>query len=225
MATFALMHGANHGASCWDFFMPELRSRGHDAVAMDLPIEDPSAGISRYTEAVIEAIGSREDVVVVAHSLAGIVAPVVATLRPIRRIIFLAAIVPELGTSVAEQLARTSISKPRTRIDNGDGTFTQPVDEAEERYYHDVEPTRRRWALDRLRRQALTAQGEVSPLAAWPNVACSYIVCSDDRALEPEACRRMARDLLSVEPIEFPSSHAPMLSRPAELADLAVSLL
>lgn len=225
MTTFGLIHGAHHGPAAWEFFIPELRARGHDAIAVDLPIEDPSAGIERYAEAVIDAIGDREDVVLVAHSLGGIVAPVVAARRPIRRIVFLAGVVPEPGRSVVEQQARRPSSKPRTRIDNGDGTFTQSIDEAEMRYYHDVEPARRRWALARLRRQALTAQRELSPLTEWPDVPCSYIVCADDQALEPAEERRMARELLKVEPIEFPSSHSPMLSRPTELADLVVSLL
>ncbi len=53
----------------------ELRARGHDTVAPDLPAEDDSAGLDRYAEVVIEAIGDRQDVVVVAQSFGGYVAP------------------------------------------------------------------------------------------------------------------------------------------------------
>ena len=55
-----------------------LRARGHDTVAPDLPAEDDSAGLDRYAEVVIEAIGDRQDVVVVAQSFGGYVAPLVA---------------------------------------------------------------------------------------------------------------------------------------------------
>ena len=50
------------------------------------------------------------------------------------------------------------------------------------------------------------------------------IVCRDDRAVSPDWSRAAARELLGVEPVELPGSHSPFLSRPAELADLLVSL-
>jgi pimeloyl-ACP methyl ester carboxylesterase len=44
MATFGLVHGSWHGAWCWERLVPELEARGHRAVAVDLPAEDPAAG-------------------------------------------------------------------------------------------------------------------------------------------------------------------------------------
>ena len=43
MTTFALVHGAWHGAWCWDRLIPELENRGHSVIAMDLPSDDPAA--------------------------------------------------------------------------------------------------------------------------------------------------------------------------------------
>ena len=43
MTTFALVHGAWHGAWCWEPVMAELERRGHRAVAVDLPCDDPAA--------------------------------------------------------------------------------------------------------------------------------------------------------------------------------------
>ena len=40
-------------------------------VAMDLPVDDDSAGLSDYADVVVEAIGVRDDLVVVAQSLGG----------------------------------------------------------------------------------------------------------------------------------------------------------
>ena len=55
MATFGLVHGAWHGAWCWDLLIPELERRGHSAVAMDLPCEDPKASFSDYRKFYHEA--------------------------------------------------------------------------------------------------------------------------------------------------------------------------
>ena len=59
MATFVLIHGAGDSASAWDLVAGELRERGHEVVAVDLPVEDKSAGLSEYADTVTEAIGDR----------------------------------------------------------------------------------------------------------------------------------------------------------------------
>ena len=43
MATFLLIHGAWHGAWCWDRVVPLLRAAGHDVVAPDLPAHGADA--------------------------------------------------------------------------------------------------------------------------------------------------------------------------------------
>ena len=60
MTTFALIHGG--GGSAWDWHLvePELRGRGHDSIAVDLPCEDPSAAWWDYADIVVEAVGDHE---------------------------------------------------------------------------------------------------------------------------------------------------------------------
>jgi pimeloyl-ACP methyl ester carboxylesterase len=78
MATFGFIHGAGDVGWYWHLVGAELHSRGHDTVAPDLPIEDDSAGLSRYADVVVDAIGGRRDVVVVAQSFGGYIGPIVA---------------------------------------------------------------------------------------------------------------------------------------------------
>ena len=59
-----------------------LRGAGHRTVAPDLPATDPAAGAAEYARLVAAAAGDTGDLVVVAHSMGGLTAPVVATLRP-----------------------------------------------------------------------------------------------------------------------------------------------
>src|SRR5215216_1504769 len=66
MATYVLIHGAGDVGWYWHLVEPDLRARGHDVVAPNLPCEDDSAGLTEYADAVIEAIGDRTDLVVVA---------------------------------------------------------------------------------------------------------------------------------------------------------------
>jgi alpha-beta hydrolase superfamily lysophospholipase len=43
LATFVLIQGASDSAWYWHLVEPELRERGYDVVAMDLPCDDDSA--------------------------------------------------------------------------------------------------------------------------------------------------------------------------------------
>jgi pimeloyl-ACP methyl ester carboxylesterase len=78
MTTYALIHGAGDVGWYWHLVDAELRARGHDTVAPDLPVEDDAAGLEAYAAVVVEAIGDRQDVTVVAQSFGGYIAPIVA---------------------------------------------------------------------------------------------------------------------------------------------------
>ena len=52
MTTFALVHGAWHGAWCWERLLEPLERRGHGALAVDLPAEDLDAGLDAYADIV-----------------------------------------------------------------------------------------------------------------------------------------------------------------------------
>jgi pimeloyl-ACP methyl ester carboxylesterase len=102
-STVALVHGAWHGAWCWDRLGAELEALGHQVVAVDLPAEDPAAGLTRYAEVTSEAIGDADDVVLVGHSLGGAAIPLVTSLRPVRHLVFLCALIPTPGRTVTDR--------------------------------------------------------------------------------------------------------------------------
>jgi Alpha/beta hydrolase family len=225
MATFGLVHGAGHGAWCWERLIPALEALGHRALAMDLPCEDPTAGALRYAEVVDRALPAASDLVLVGHSLAGLTIPLVAARRPVRRLVYLCAIVPEFGRSLSQQVAADPglyddvLRAHRGRLTAPDGTVTfQDAAAARDVFYHDCAPEDVVWAFSRLRPQAAAPRLEACPLVAWPQGARAYIVCSDDRAVSPAWSRRVARERLGVEPIELPGSHSPFISRPSHLA-------
>ena len=78
MATFAIAHGAGDVAWSWHLVGAELEERGHEMVAVDLPCEDDDATFSDYADTVVQAVGDRDDVVVVGHSLGGYTATLAA---------------------------------------------------------------------------------------------------------------------------------------------------
>jgi len=229
VTTFALVHGAWHGAWCWDRLVPEIEAAGHAAVAMDLPAEDWSAGCRQTAEVVAAALeGVDGDVIVVGHSLGGVVTPVLAALRPVRRLVFLCALIPRLGMSMDDVFARErDLFVPgygAGQVTYGDGSTSWEQRAATYAFFHDCEPGVARWAAPRLRRQVWATTREPCPLASWPTVPASSILCWDDRCISAGWARRVAREWLGVDAIELPGGHSPMLSRPATLARALVAL-
>ena len=226
MALFALVHGAWHGAWCWDPLVAELEREGHGAIAVDLPCDAPAATFSTYADVVVEALdGEPEDVVVVGHSLGGHTIPLVADRRPVGALVYLCALLAEPGRSLLDQLGdepETLLPRYRDGIaaDDQDRSVWTDFDVAREVFYADCEEPVARAAFERLRPQAQAAHGEPCPLTAHPEVPRAYVLCTEDAIVNPDWSRRAAPRLLGVEPVELPGSHSPFLSRPAELAAL-----
>jgi pimeloyl-ACP methyl ester carboxylesterase len=224
-----LVHGSYHGAWCWDFLTPELERLGHRVLAVTLPISDPSLGAADYAKTVEAALGGASEPILVGHSMAGLVIPIVASRRPIRRLVFLAAFMPSPGRSANEQRATEAIDgrvPPRTAewTDLGDDVWMVGPNTATELFFHDAPAAVARWATKRLRPQAYRVFTETTPLTAWPDVESRTIVCRDDRALNPDWVRTASRERLGVNAIELGGGHSPSLTRPAELAQVLSSL-
>lgn len=221
--TFALVHGAYHGAWCWERLIEPLRARGCGAVAMDLPCDDPDAGLAESANAIAAAVaGCDDEVVVVGHSLGGLSAPLVAMRRPVHTVVYLAAFVPVPGDSMADQF-RTS-PEPVTLLEGG-----RETDELGRSRWTDAATTARtlfaglcagdvEWAFPLLRPQAQRPLQEPCP-DDLPDVRAISLVCSGDAVVNPSWSRRVARERLGGDPIELPTGHFPMMTDPELLAD------
>jgi len=214
VATCVLIHGAGDRAWHWHLVADELRARRHEVVAVDLPSEDESAGLSEYADTVVEAIGDRGDLVVVAHSLGGFTAPLVCARVPADLLVLVAGMVPAPGERGQDWWQNTGYAPAPG--DHGDDEIAL--------YLHDVPPDLAAEALAKSRDQTMTPVREPWPLDAWPEVPTRYLLCRDDRSFPADWTRRMVRDRLGIEADEIDGGHCVYLSRPAELAARLESL-
>lgn len=223
MVTFGLIHGSWHGAWSWGPLVAELAEQGYAAVAMDLPTEDCDAGAREYAQAVVDALSDVQDeVVLVGHSVGGLTVPLVATMRPVQTMVFVAAGVPSPGRSHWDQSQdgrlRVGGVYERAVVDD-QGRNLLPPDVAADVLYHECPPDVAQWAASQLRWQAQKIVREPTPLDEWPNVPSRYVVCRRDRIVRTEW--QLAEASVRVgdrSPVELDSDHSPMLSRPRELA-------
>jgi hypothetical protein len=216
MATYVLIHGAGDTAWFWHLLEAELRDRGHDVVAPNLPCDDDSAGLSEYADVVVDAIGDRTDLVVVAQSFGGFTAPLVCDRVPVDLLVLLAAMAPLPGEAPEDWPADTGFEQARREQDERDG---RAPDDVVALYLHDAPPDVAAEELRRSRDQSATPGEKPWPLRAWPNVPTRFLLCRDDRFFPAEFMRRIVRERLGITPDEIDGSHCVALSRPKELAD------
>ena len=158
MSTYVLIHGAGGSDSWyWHLVAPQLRARGHDVVAPDLPSDDPSAGLQEFADVVVDAIGDRKDLVVVAQSFAGFTSPLVCDRVPVDLLVLVAAMIPRPGESAAQWWVNTGWQQP---AGGADGQF-----DLVGTFFHDVPPPVYAAAMARgTREEADTAFGQ-----PWPS--------------------------------------------------------
>jgi pimeloyl-ACP methyl ester carboxylesterase len=209
VATFALIHGGGDVGWSWHLVAAELRERGHDVVAPDLPCEDDSAGLSEYADVVLDAIGERDELVVVGHSLGGFTAPLVCDRTPAELLVLVAGMVPAPGERAAEWWSNTGYERESREEYDDDLAL----------YYHDVPPELAAEAMRRERDQSGTPMQEPWPLEAWPAAPTRFLLCRGDRVFPAAFMRRVAQERLGIAADEIDGGHCVALSRPQELAE------
>ncbi|MBE8520887.1 alpha/beta hydrolase [Amycolatopsis sp. H6(2020)] len=222
MSTYVLIHGGGDVGWSWHLVAAELRARGHEVIAPDLPGDD-DATLTDYADAVADAVGDRTDVVVVGHSFGGFTAPLVADRLAAGLLVLVAGMIPAPGESPEEWGRNTGCGEAvqaQAARDEGRTGHADPYVS----FYHDVPRGLADEALSKERAHpSPAAMREPWPLAAWPDVPTRFVLCREDRCFSPDFFRRLAAERLGIVPDEITAGHCVALSRPAELAALLES--
>lgn len=242
---FVLVHGALHGAWCWQRLVPELEALGHGATTMDLPGNgqrfNEVATLDNWRNAVVEALD--DDDVLVGHSVGGWIVTMAADAVPhkLRHVIYLAGGLPIEGRSIAECLAmeppeNVGVAMAAVRNAGGDGYIelsedgsrmqVRSFDAAREYFFHDCTLSDARWAFDRLTPQQIAPIVEPISVPKFWDAALprSFILCMQDRT-QPRWLADQTATRLGVRPLTIDSSHSPFLSQPKTLARTLVAAI
>lgn len=234
---FVLVHGAWHGAWCWATTARLLVARGHRVTTLDLPShgadETPPAAVTldHYAARVIAAIDAIDGaVVLVGHSMGGIVISTVAEARPtkVEKLIYLTAFLLPNGASLLDVALRDteSLATPNLCVRPDEGIVDVNRDAIGEIFYADCE----REVVDQAR--TLLKPNPLAPFATplaltdagYCSVRRFYVSCAKDRAITPAVQRSMVSAMPCEAVHELHTDHSPFFSQPDRLRDVLVEI-
>ena len=227
--TFVLVHGGGHGGWCWRSTAQLLRSHGHEVYTPTLTgfgershLDTATVTFETFVTDVVNVIRFEDlhDVVLVGHSMGGIVTPRVAEVVPtqIHRVVWLAAAV----TADTENLLQAVPQSPwlRAVLIGPDGTVRTDPELHVHANLHDGTEEQRRFVSNRhlpYPQHTLVEPGRLSAFLAL-GLPTGYVVAADDRIIEPPVAWGFADRLPGCRRAEVPGGHDCMITRPDEVA-------
>jgi pimeloyl-ACP methyl ester carboxylesterase len=215
MATFLLIPGAGGAAWYWHLVAGRLAEAGHEAIPVDLPGDDKSAGLPEYSQLVLDAIGDRGGVVLVAQSLGGFTAPLVAARTPLAELVFVNAMIPKPGERPGEWWDNTGSEPARRAAAARDGY--SPEFDLLTYFLHDVPLDVAAEGESQQREEADAVFASVCGFEAWPAIPIRAVAGESDRFFPVDFQRKLARDRLGIEADVLPGGHLIALSEPEAL--------
>jgi pimeloyl-ACP methyl ester carboxylesterase len=233
-----LVHDAWHGAWCWEPAIAELAAAGITALAIDLPGhgDDPGPmgdlhGDATHVSSVLDSLDG--PVVLAGHAYGGAVITEAGSHPAVAHLVYLSGLALDDGESCSDAASEEAVSAGishagRTELAAGfvagpGDTVTLDPDVARACLYHDCAPATADWAIARLGPQPLISLRQQPWAVAWRTKPSTYVVCANDQAIHPVLQRILARRCITG--VEWPTGHAPFLSRPDLLAGLLAGLV
>lgn len=218
MATYVLIPGAGGSAWYWHRVVPELQGRGHDVVAVTLPADDDSAGLTEYADAVVDAVGERSGLVLIAQSMGAFTAPLVCARAPVELLVLVNGMIPRPGETAGEWWSTTGQEAAQRDYLDSIG-LANAVDDLAALFFHDVPPEIAAEGLRDEPDQSATPFSQPWPMNAWPDIPTKVVIGRDDRLFPVTFQRRVARERLGIAADEIDGGHLIALSRPRELVE------
>ncbi|MFN0090973.1 MAG: alpha/beta fold hydrolase [Acidimicrobiales bacterium] len=225
-----LVHGAFHGAWCWAPLQAALDRRGVPSYAVDLPGHGAStapltdlAGNAASVAALLERLG--DEVVLVGHSYGGAVISEAGLSGRVAHLVYLTALVPDVGESAHAQLISLPSGPPREAklfLRHGDDALAANPDLGREVFYNECAEPDRAAALARLCPQLKASLAQELTVAAWRSVPSTYVRCTKDNAIVLAAQDVLAKRCTSVATLE--ADHSPFIHAPEALAEVLAPL-
>jgi pimeloyl-ACP methyl ester carboxylesterase len=226
-----LVHGAWHGAWCWDVLVPLLEDKGYEVSALDLPgsgddrTRRQDVTLKSCIDRVVSVVASgRTPVLMVGHSMGGVPISGAAEHAPgtIGKLVYLAALLPEDGETIltAANLGDANAARQPIRANTADEANEIDPSIACGLFYNTCASDVAARASRRLMPQALGPLNTPLTLTEdrWGSIPKSYIVCAQDHGLPTVRQHLFCERRADVKKLVMDTDHSPFYSDPEGLA-------
>jgi pimeloyl-ACP methyl ester carboxylesterase len=211
-----LLHGLFADGSCWSEVIARLQAAGLNATAVQNPLSTLEAAVASAQRALALQDGPT---VLVGHSFSGMIVTEAGVDPKVTALVYVAARAPDAGEDYAA-LAKTYPTPPASAGIVWSGDYGQLSEEAFLRdFAGDLPPEKARvlYAVQApFERALLTAK---TTQAAWRSKPSFYAVSTEDRTINPDLERFMAKRM-GATTIEVKASHLSLISQPDIIAKL-----
>ena len=236
MTVFVLVHGGGQGGWVWQQTARLLRGQGHEVYTPTLTgfgershLDCPHVSFRTFIDDVANVLifEGLSDVVLVGHSMGGVVIPRVAEMVPerIRRVVWATAVVTRDGESLIEAVPQSPWIARAVEL-GPEGIAKTDLELLLDANIHDGTPEQREFVRARHRPYPPHALLEPGRLSAFLQLGLptGYIVATLDRAIEPHIARGFMDRLPGCRKAEIGAAHQCMNTRPRELAEILVGM-
>jgi pimeloyl-ACP methyl ester carboxylesterase len=211
-----LVHGLFAGGSCWSEVIARLQAAGLNATAVQNPLTTLPEAV-----AAAQRVLARQDgpTVLVGHSFSGMIVTEAGMNANVSALVYVAARAPDAGEDYAA-LAKTFPTPPASAgivFDGDEGRlseaaflrdFASDLPEAKAKVLYAVQ--------EPFQKALLTGK---TTHAAWRSKPSFYAVSTEDRTINPDLERFMAKRM-GAKTIEVKASHLSLISHPDEITQL-----
>jgi pimeloyl-ACP methyl ester carboxylesterase len=217
MGALMLVHGLAHGAWCWSRTKADLVVRGHDVLAVDLPL----TGLDDDATAVRRALDDwGQHPVLVGHSYAGLVISKAAAERPdVQHLVYVAAMLVDGGDVYLKRMREFPAAPINDEVElTADGNLVVRPETAVGCFYNECDKGEAADAARRLRPSAAACLSVSTGAEPWRAIPSTYVLCSRDRAIHPDFQRWMSTR--AGEVVTLDTDHSPFMSSAEQFANL-----
>jgi len=234
---YVLVHGAWHGAWAWYKVETQLEHAGHAVTNVDLPAHgidgtDPgTVTLGDYAQAVVDRIDAIDgQVILVGHSMGGVVLSAVAEARPdkIEKLVYVAAFLLPDGVSLFDVAIEDpgSLVTPNLIVDPVHGTADFNRAFLRQMFYGTSPEADVTLATALVRPNPLLPIA--TPLSLTPqnfgSVRRFYVTTLQDRAISPPVQEMMYTQMGVEKVYSMNTDHSPFFSKPTQLSHILLDI-
>ena len=215
--SYILIPGAGGMAWYWHRVVALLEQAQCEAIAVDLPGDDESAGLDDYAEIVVREIGQRTNSTLVAQSLGAFTAAVVCDRVSVGKLVFVNAMLPVPGETAGDWWENTGAIRARIAAAESAGYRTEF--DLQTYFLHDLPEGVLQVGPAHQRDEAEIVFRQPCSFRRWPQIPMRVICSADDRLFPLEFQRHVAHARLKTDVHVVPGGHLVALSNPERLVE------